>query len=89
MTDTRSLRAAMDNLSVLTSGDCELRAKLIIHEQHGTWLHIKAQLPGTGLFVHVLFDEDAALMAMTTGKADSDAWTRLRSDMARRGFDID
>jgi hypothetical protein len=40
-------------------------------------------------FRHTVIDERGAIIATSSGKTDSDAWTRVRNEMERQGYEVE
>lgn len=76
--------------SILRSEDdtIRLRAKLMLDEsEYDDLLHLRAEFTERG-FVHVVIDQQARLCAKSSGKTDSDTWTRIEGELNRMEYEL-
>jgi hypothetical protein len=58
------------------------------HEEGETLVRLRLATAEAG-FRHAVIDEHGRLIASSSGTTDADAWTRVRNEMARQGYEID
>ena len=74
--------------SVLRSDEdtIRVRARLWFDEDGDDELvHVRAEFSEFG-FIHLVIDQEAALVAKATGKTDGDAWERIRGELGRMEY---
>jgi hypothetical protein len=64
------------------------RARGHVDEEEGAFVRLRVESPEVG-FRHTVIDERGAIIATSSGKTDADAWTRVRNEMERQGYEVD
>lgn len=64
------------------------RARGHLDEDEGAFVRLRVETPEVG-FRHTVIDERGAILATSSGRTDADAWTRVRNELERQGYDID
>jgi hypothetical protein len=83
--------AANKRASVVRSDDGRYSARGRIHVDHEegeTLVRLRVATAEAG-FRHTVIDRHGRLIASSSGTTDADAWTRVRNEMARQGYEID